>query len=68
MSKVFCVGMFKTGTTTMGSVFQMLGYKTVHGPIWNFNTDADAEHKDNFEMNLTNDEIVDTWKRELEIE
>lgn len=26
MNKVFCVGMFKTGTSTMGTALQMLGY------------------------------------------
>jgi hypothetical protein len=26
MNKVFCIGMFKTGTSTMGTALQMLGY------------------------------------------
>ena len=33
-TKVFCVGMFKTGTTSMGRAFDMLGYTTKHGPWW----------------------------------
>ena len=32
--KVFCVGMFKTGTTSLGKAFEILGYKTLHGPWW----------------------------------
>lgn len=32
--KVFCIGMFKTGTTTMGKALQILGYETLHGPWW----------------------------------
>lgn len=32
MSKVFCIGMFKTGTTSIGKAFEILGYKTHHGP------------------------------------
>lgn len=31
MNKVLCVGMFKTGTTTMNKVFRILGYKTSPG-------------------------------------
>ena len=34
MGKVFCIGMFKTGTSTMGAVFQCLGYQTLNGPWW----------------------------------
>lgn len=34
MNKVFGIGMFKTGTTTLGSVFERLGYKTLNGPWW----------------------------------
>jgi len=30
--KVFCIGMFKTGTTTLGLVFEQMGFKTFHGP------------------------------------
>ncbi len=33
-TKVFCVGMFKTGTTSMGRALDMLGYTTKHGPWW----------------------------------
>lgn len=33
-TKVFCIGMFKTGTTSMGRAFDMLGYNTLHGPWW----------------------------------
>lgn len=32
--KIFCIGMFKTGTTSLGSAFDILGYKTLHGPWW----------------------------------
>jgi hypothetical protein len=32
--KVFCIGMFKTGTTSIGRAFDILGYKTMHGPWW----------------------------------
>jgi len=31
MNKVFCIGMYKTGTTTMGAAFQVLGYNTFLG-------------------------------------
>lgn len=34
MSKVFCIGMFKTGTTSMGKAFEILGLKTLNGPWW----------------------------------
>ena len=37
MSKVFGIGMFKTGTTSLGRAFDILGYKTFHGP-WNDTT------------------------------
>jgi len=30
--KVFCIGMFKTGTTSMGKAFEILGFKTLNGP------------------------------------
>jgi hypothetical protein len=33
-NKVFCIGMFKTGTTSIGNAFQILGYKTLMGPWW----------------------------------
>jgi hypothetical protein len=32
--KVFGIGMFKTGTTSLGRCFEILGYKTLHGPWW----------------------------------
>lgn len=32
--KIFCIGMFKTGTTSLGSALDILGYKTKHGPWW----------------------------------
>ncbi|NEO15303.1 MAG: hypothetical protein F6K59_23155 [Moorea sp. SIO3F7] len=32
--KIFCIGMFKTGTTTLGATFEDLGLKTFHGPYW----------------------------------
>jgi hypothetical protein len=32
--KVFCVGMFKTGTTSMGRALEILGYHTLNGPWW----------------------------------
>ena len=32
MEKIFCIGMFKTGTTSMGRAFEILGYKTMNGP------------------------------------
>ena len=34
MIKAFCIGMFKTGTTSIGKAFEILGYKTLHGPWW----------------------------------
>jgi len=34
MPKVFGIGMFKTGTTSLGRCFEILGYKTLHGPWW----------------------------------
>ena len=34
MIKVFCIGMFKTGTTSMGKAFEILGYNTLNGPWW----------------------------------
>jgi len=34
MEKIFCIGMFKTGTTSMGKAFEILGYKTLNGPWW----------------------------------
>ncbi len=30
--KIFCIGMFKTGTTSMGRAFEILGFKTLNGP------------------------------------
>lgn len=33
-NKVFCIGMFKTGTTSLGRAFDVLGYRTMHGPWW----------------------------------
>lgn len=45
--KAFCVGMFKTGTTTIGAVFENLGYKTFHGPFWDIGNDPfDFDHDD----------------------
>lgn len=32
--KVFCIGMFKTGTTSMGKALEILGYHTLNGPWW----------------------------------
>ncbi len=32
--KVFGIGMFKTGTTSLGYALDILGYKTLHGPWW----------------------------------
>lgn len=32
MSKVFGIGMFKTGTTSLGRALDILGYETYHGP------------------------------------
>ena len=32
MEKVFCIGMFKTGTTSIGHKFDILDYKTLHNP------------------------------------
>ena len=34
MEKVFCIGMFKTGTSSIGRAFEILGYKTLNGPWW----------------------------------
>lgn len=33
-NKVFVIGMFKTGTTSLGKALEILGYKTMHGPWW----------------------------------
>ena len=35
--KVFGIGMFKTGTSSLGKAFDILGFKTCHGPWWNRN-------------------------------
>lgn len=32
--KVFGIGMFRTGTSTLGRALDILGYKTLHGPWW----------------------------------
>ncbi|MCK5581988.1 MAG: sulfotransferase [Candidatus Omnitrophica bacterium] len=32
--KIFCIGMFRTGTTSLGYALETLGYKTLHGPWW----------------------------------
>jgi hypothetical protein len=32
--RVFCIGMFKTGTSSLGRALDVLGYKTLHGPWW----------------------------------
>jgi len=37
--KIFCIGMFKTGTTTMGRLFEQMGYKSFNGPDWRFEND-----------------------------
>lgn len=37
--KVFCIGMFKTGTTTLGAIFEESGFKTFHGPWWGIKND-----------------------------
>lgn len=34
MPKVFGIGMFKTGTTSLGHALQKLGYRTLNGPWW----------------------------------
>ena len=34
MKKIFCIGMFKTGTSSMAIAFEKLGYKTLRGPWW----------------------------------
>ena len=34
MEKIFCIGMFKTGTSSMAIAFEKLGYKTLRGPWW----------------------------------
>lgn len=34
MSKVFCIGMFRTGTTSLGQALEILNYNTLHGPWW----------------------------------
>jgi len=31
MNKVFCIGMYKTGTTSIGKAFEQLGLRTFHG-------------------------------------
>jgi len=50
--KVFVIGMFKTGTTSLGKALELLGYKTLHGPWW-FTGD---NMKDSF------NERPDIWK------
>lgn len=35
-TRVVCIGMFKTGTTSLGRAFDMMGFKTLHGP-WYLN-------------------------------
>ncbi|MFW6281312.1 MAG: sulfotransferase family protein [bacterium] len=32
--KVFGIGMFRTGTSTLGKALDILGFKTLHGPWW----------------------------------
>ena len=34
MEKIFCIGMFKTGTSSMAIALEKLGYKTLRGPWW----------------------------------
>ncbi len=48
MRKIFCIGMYKTGTTSMGKALSQLGFRTFHGcnpylklPINSFNWDRD---------------------------
>lgn len=41
-SKVFGIGMYKTGTTSLGRALDILGYKTLHGP-WMQNQLADFD-------------------------
>ncbi len=37
--KVFGIGMFKTGTTSLGLAFEAFGYSTFHGPFWDVEID-----------------------------
>ena len=34
MRKVFGIGMFRTGTTSLGRCLDILGHRTLHGPWW----------------------------------
>ena len=53
MNKVFCIGMFKTGTTSVGRALEKLGFRTFHGSspyleiqndAFNWSADAFAPH------------------------
>ncbi len=41
MEKIFCIGMYKTGTTSVGKAFEVLGLRTFHGtnPILDIGND-----------------------------
>jgi len=52
-SKVFCIGMFKTGTSSLGRSFDILEYKTLHGP-WG-TTQLDMIHDPDYDT-------PDKWK------
>ena len=38
-AKIFGIGMFKTGTTSLGLAFENFGYRTFHGPFWDIGND-----------------------------
>jgi len=61
MEKVFCIGMYKTGTTSVGKALEVLGLRTFHGtnPIldvgndkFDWRPDEFAKYRDKF-RNLT---------------
>lgn len=38
MSKIFCVGLQRTGTTSLNKALNILGYNSIHGPYQLFNS------------------------------
>lgn len=48
MNKVFCIGMFKTGTTSIRKAFEILGYKTIS--YWGINNDAWCVDKKSWDL------------------